>query len=117
VRIPRWTVFWIAVIALLVFVEFAELTRLFTIPLSLVVLNPLAFIFALVLITILALVGAVFVGFYLSSRIYSARGFTPFEQEMLKLRQEVTEMRSELHQLHSGRPGFNDPPEMKEKAG
>jgi len=99
VRVPRWTLFWIGVIAILVLVEFAEITRLFTLPLSIAYLSPATFVFSLVLITLLALVGAVFVGFYLSSQIYSARSFTPFEQEMLRMRQDVTELRKELSGL------------------
>ncbi|MGI0052726.1 MAG: hypothetical protein ACREC5_08525 [Thermoplasmata archaeon] len=98
-RVGRWTVFWIVVIALLVVVELAEITRLFTLPLQVAYLNVTGFIFSLILITVLALVGAVFVGFYLSSRIYSLRGFTPFEQEMLRMRQELTELRRDLREL------------------
>ena len=112
-RVARWALFWVAVIAILVLVEVAEITRLFTLPLSIAYLSPYTFIFSLVLITILALVGAVFVGFYLSSRIYSARGFTPFEQEMLRMRQEVSELRDELRGLREGAPsslGARDPP-------
>jgi membrane protein implicated in regulation of membrane protease activity len=100
-RIARWTLFWCVVIAVLVLVELAELTRVFTIPISSAVLSPLPFVFSLVFITILALVGAVFVGFYLSSQVYSSRGFTPFEQEMLRMRHEVSEIREELDRLRS----------------
>ena len=98
-RVARWTAFWIGVIAILVLVELAEITRWFTLPLGIAYLSPYTFIFSVVLITILALVGAVFVGFYLSSRIYSARGFTPFEEEMLRMRQELAELRTELRAI------------------
>ncbi|MHB8351145.1 MAG: hypothetical protein ACYDFT_00375 [Thermoplasmata archaeon] len=98
-RIGRWTLFWFGIISILVVVELAEITRLFTLPLQLAYFNASTFIFSLVLITILALVGAVFVGFYLSSRIYSRRGFTPFEQEMLRMRQEVGALREEVGTL------------------
>jgi membrane protein implicated in regulation of membrane protease activity len=116
VRIPRWTLFWILVIAVLVIVEIAEITRLFTLPLGIAALSPLTIIVSLVLITILALVGAVFVGFYLSSQIYSARGFTPFEQEMLKMRQEVSDLHRELKELHGAPPtGTTVPPPKEER--
>lgn len=91
-----WTLFWIIVIAVLVLGEVAELTHLFTIPLAAAVLSPYALLFSLVLITLLALVGAVFLGIYLSSRIYGSRGFTPFEQEMLRMREEIRELREQL---------------------
>jgi hypothetical protein len=103
----RWTLFWVAVIALLVVLELAEITRLFKVPLGLAYLSPVTFIFSLVLITILALVGAVFVGFYLSSQVYSARGFTPFEQEMLRMREDVSELRRELREWFD--PAGNSP--------
>jgi hypothetical protein len=101
VRVARWTLFWVGVIAVLLAVELTELTHVFTIPISSAVLSPLPFVFSLVFITLLALVGAVFVGFYLSSQVYSARGFTPFEQEMLKMRRDVSEVREEVSRLRS----------------
>jgi membrane protein implicated in regulation of membrane protease activity len=101
VRVSRWTLFWIGVIGVLLVVELTELTHVFTIPISSAVLSPLPFVFSLVFITLLALVGAVFVGFYLSSQVYSARGFTPFEQEMLKMRRDVAEVREDVSRLRS----------------
>jgi hypothetical protein len=101
-KVPRWTLFWIIVVTALVVIEVAEITRLFTLPPQIALLSPYSIIVSLVLITILALVGAVFVGFYLSSQIYSARGFTPFEQEMLRMRQDVLELRSELRAARGG---------------
>ncbi|MCI4335036.1 MAG: hypothetical protein L3K04_05370 [Thermoplasmata archaeon] len=98
-KLAGWTLFWVAVIIVLVVGELAEITRLFTVPLAAAYLSPYAILFALVLITLLALVGAVFVGFYLSSRIYASRGFTPFEQEMLRMRTEVQELGRELRTL------------------
>ncbi|MCI4346004.1 MAG: hypothetical protein L3K07_04555 [Thermoplasmata archaeon] len=101
-RLAGWTLFWVAVITVLVIGELAEITRLFTVPLAAASLSAYSILFALVLITLLALVGAVFVGFYLSSRIYSTRGFTPFEQEMLHMREEVQALGKELQALREG---------------
>ncbi len=92
-------VFWVSVIAVLLFVEFAELTRLFTIPVQSALLNVLSFIFALFFTTILALVGAVFIGVYIAHRLSSPTGFTPFEEEMLKMRAEVTELKEAVESL------------------
>ena len=58
------------------------------------------FVFSLIAIAILSIVGAVFIGMYWSHRYFSARGFTPFEEEMLKMRKEVSEIREKLHELH-----------------
>jgi membrane protein implicated in regulation of membrane protease activity len=108
-----WTLFWIAVIVLLVVGELAEITHVFTVPLAAAFLSPYAILFALTLITLLSLVGAVFVGFYLSSRIYASRGFTPFEQEMLRMREEVRrlgESLERLEELRSEERAGGDPP-------
>ncbi|MCI4363621.1 MAG: hypothetical protein L3K13_04880 [Thermoplasmata archaeon] len=104
-RLARWTLFWVGVITLLVIGELAEITRLFTVPLAAASLSAYSILFSLVLITLLALVGAVFVGFYLSSRIYATRGFTPFEQEMLRMREEVHALGEELRAFRESAPG------------
>ncbi|HZY91564.1 MAG TPA: hypothetical protein VFG07_02135 [Thermoplasmata archaeon] len=95
-RPSRLIVFWVVVIALLLFVEFAELTHLFTIPVQSALLNVLSFIFALFFTTVLALVGAVFIGVYIAHRLSSPTGFTPFEEEMLKMRSEVAQLKQEV---------------------
>jgi membrane protein implicated in regulation of membrane protease activity len=104
--------FWIALIALLLIVEIAEATHLFTIPIQSAISDPLAFVFALVFTTILALVGAIFIGIYVSHRILSPGGFTPFEEEMLRMREEVHELKEAVERL---RPATapTDPPEGK----
>ena len=95
-RIGRAILFWVAVVIVLFFVEIAELTHLFTLPVQSAIGNLLSFVFALVFTTILALVGALFIGIYISQRLQSPGGFTPFEEEMLKMRAEVREIRAEL---------------------
>jgi uncharacterized protein YneF (UPF0154 family) len=91
--------FWAAVIAVLLIVEVAELTHLFTLPLQSAVVNLVSFIFAIVFITILALVGSLFAGFYISQRLSSAQGFTPFEEEMLKMRVDLKALRDEVAEM------------------
>ncbi len=97
---PRMLVFWAVVIAVLLLIEVAEITHAFTVPFTLA--NPVAFVFALVFTTVVALVGAIFIGIYISQRLLSPRGFSPFEEEMLKMRAEVSEIRRQL--------AANDPP-------
>ncbi|MGI0131809.1 MAG: hypothetical protein ACREDK_01740 [Thermoplasmata archaeon] len=111
-RPSRIILFWVAVIALLLFVEVAELTHLFTLPVQSAAGNLLSFIFALVFTTILALVGAIFIGIYISHRLQSSTGFTPFEEEMLKMRGDVVEIRDRVRALEArdNRPGAADPP-------
>ncbi len=98
---------WVLVIAILIVIEVAEITHLFTLPISTALADPLAFVFALVFTTILALVGAIFVGIYLSHRLLTPSGFSPFEEEMLRMRSDVTEMRRRLEALDAG---GRDPP-------
>jgi len=106
VRPSRAIVFWLTVIAVLVFVEVAELTRLFTLPVQSAIANLLSFIFALVFTTILALVGAVFIGIYIANRLQSPTGFTPFEEEMLRMRADLEETRATVEAIraHVGAP-------------
>jgi len=92
-------VFWISVILVLLFVEFAEITRLFTLPVQSALGNLLSFIFALVFTTLLALVGAIFIGIYISHRLQSPAEFTPFEEEMLKMRSDVQALRTDVEEL------------------
>ncbi len=48
---------------------------------------------------ILALIGAIFIGMLLSHRILSIGGFTPFEEEMLKMREDIKEINRRLEKL------------------
>jgi hypothetical protein len=92
---------WVALIVILVIVELAEITHNFTLPIESAIADPLAFIVALVFTTLLALVGAIFVGVFLSHRILSPTGFTPFEEEMLKMRADLREVKRDVAELRS----------------
>jgi len=89
-------VFWSALIVGLLVVEFAEITRVFTLPVAAALGDPYTLVFALVFTTILALVGAIFIGIYFSARVLRPQGFTPFEEEMLRMRAEIREIRETL---------------------
>ncbi len=100
---------WVLLIVVLLVVEVAEITHVFTLPIQSAIGDPLAFVFALVFTTILALVGAIFIGIYVTQRIMSPSGFTPFEEEMLKMRQEISTVREAVDRIEA-RLG-RDPPE------
>ncbi|MGB6501718.1 MAG: hypothetical protein WBG19_10065 [Thermoplasmata archaeon] len=107
-----WSIFaiWGGLIVILLGVEIAELTHLFTLPIQSVVADPIAFVTALLLTTLLAVVGAIFIGLYISHRLLTPRGFTPFEQEMLQMRTEVREVRATTEEIRrSIRAGSRDP--------
>lgn len=48
---------------------------------------------------ILALIGAILIGMLLSHRILSIGGFTPFEEEMLKMRKDIKDINKKLDSL------------------
>jgi uncharacterized protein (DUF58 family) len=84
-RASRWgIILWTVLIVALLLVEVAEITHLFTLPIQSALGDPLAFVFALVFTTILALVGAVYIGIYISARLLRVQGFTPFEEAMVE---------------------------------
>ncbi len=56
-------------------------------------------VFSLVFISVLAIVGAIFIGMFISHRIFSASGFTTFEEEMLQMRKEVKEIKEKLDEM------------------
>ena len=121
-RAGRTILVWLVVIAGLVLVEVAEVTRLFTLPVQSVLANPIGLVFALVFTTILALIGAIFVGIYISHRILSPRGFSPIEEEMLHMRADLLELRRSVEGLARGletpRPGDGEgPPPRPPPAG
>ncbi|MCI4357901.1 MAG: hypothetical protein L3J95_02015 [Thermoplasmata archaeon] len=109
---PRRVIaFWAAVVGFLFLIEIAELTRLFTLPLLSALGNLISFIFALVFTTILALVGAVFIGIYISQRMQSAGGFTVFEEEMLRMRSDVQKLREDVAELRQSLEATSGPTE------
>ena len=93
------TVLWSVVIVALVVLELAEVTHLFTFPISAVLADPVTLVVSLVFTTIVAIIGAIFVGIYMSTRLLGPRAFTPFEEEMLRMRQDLHEVRRAVEEL------------------
>lgn len=75
-----------------------------------------AVILAWIVLIVLALIGAIFVGMFLSHRILSIGGFTPFEEEMLKMREDINTINRKLDSLITQRnPGNNS--KVKDEKG
>jgi uncharacterized membrane protein (UPF0182 family) len=101
VRTPPSYIFWIILIMVIAI--------LIGVPLTLNVLGILDFqdIFIWMLssivgwsaIIILALIGAIFVGMMLSHRILTVGAFTPFEEEMLKMREDIKSINKKLDKI------------------
>lgn len=101
---------WILLIVVLLVVELAEITHDFTLPIQNAEADPLALVIALVFTTLLALVGAIFIGVFLSARLLSPTGFTPFEEEMLRMRADLREVKRDVSDLRSRlAPGTGSP--------
>ncbi|MBS3781053.1 MAG: hypothetical protein KGY66_01685 [Candidatus Thermoplasmatota archaeon] len=62
--------------------------------------NFYAFVFGLVIISFLAIIGAMFVGMFISHRIFSSREFTGFEEEMLKMRRDVEDIKEKIDEMN-----------------
>jgi amino acid permease len=69
------------------------------IPIESILLNFVGFISMLVSITMLAIVGAIFLGMYLSHRILSKKGFTPFEVSMMELHEDIKDIKKRMSYL------------------
>ena len=57
------------------------------------------FVFALVVISILSIIGATFLGIYISHRFFSKREFSAFEEEMLKVRDDIKYIKNKLEDM------------------
>lgn len=96
-RISRWVLLWLLVIGVLVAVEIGVITGRITT--GDVIGSLLGFLLVLIVISVLSIIGAVFVGMLVSHRILSTKGFTPFEQEMLRMRQEIRELNERVSEI------------------
>lgn len=95
-RISRWVLLGLLIIGVLVAIEVGIVTGLLTPdPIA----SFLGVIFALTVISVLSIIGAVFVGMFVSHRILSTKGFTPFEQEMLRMRGEIRELNERVSEI------------------
>jgi hypothetical protein len=96
VRISRWTLLWILIVGVLLVVEVSLITGAFGPDPALSIIG---LIFALTFVAILSIIGAVFVGMVVSHRVLSVKGFTPFEQEMLRMAREVRELNERIAEI------------------
>jgi hypothetical protein len=108
VRLTRWTLVWLIVVGLLIAIELSILFG---------IVNPydvVTFFFimvsALVVIAVLAIIGAAFLGIYISHRILSTQAFTPFEQEMLEMAEEVKRLSEKVDAISRELSPANGPP-------
>ena len=92
----RWVGLWVAFVLSLVAIELGIVT-------GVIAFDPFAnfyfLILAIAVIGILAIIGAVFIGIFITTRILSSREFTPFEKEMLAMREDVKKLAAKVEEL------------------
>ncbi len=93
----RWVVLWLVVVIVLFSIFVAEITE--AIRLTDIISYFFVFVLALVIIAVLAVIGAAFMGVFISHRIFSVKSFTPFEEEMLQMRREVKDIKKKIDEL------------------
>lgn len=90
----KWLALWAAFVLGLVSIEILIVT---------VVIDPLTNFYFVILasnaIGILAIIGAVFIGIFITTRILSSREFTPFEREMLEMREDVKRVAARIEEV------------------
>lgn len=90
----RWLALWTGFVVALVAIEISVVV-LGIDPLT----NFYFVIVAIAVIGILAIIGAVFVGIFVASRILSSQEFSPFEKEMLAMREDVKNLTAKVEEL------------------
>ena len=90
----RWLALWVVFVLSLIAIEIAVVV-LGIDPVT----NFYFVIVAIAVIGILAIIGAVFVGIFLASRVMSSETFTPFEKEMLAMREDVKALTAKVDEL------------------
>jgi predicted membrane protein len=93
----RWVLLWLIVVIVLFSLFVAEITE--AIRLTDIISYFFVFVLALVIIAVLAVIGAAFMGVFISHRIFSVKSFTPFEEEMLQMRREVREIKKKVDEM------------------
>ncbi len=103
-RANWWTILWIVVVASLLIVFVLQISGVLT--LADLAANPVLFLVAFVIVAVLSAVGAMFIGVFVTHRIFASSEFTPFEEEMLRMREEVRQIRERLEEIAGeGNPG------------
>ncbi len=91
-------VIWSVVITILVAFEILQFSGI--IRLSSIAANFYIFMFSLVTISILAVIGAIFLGITIAHRLLESKGFTPFEIEMLSMKEQISEIKNAIDELN-----------------
>lgn len=86
-KINRLTLIWLGLMIFLFVLEIGQLVGI--IQLDRIINNPWGFVFGITMVAILGVVGALFVGVFIAYKVFTSKGFTPYEEEILRVADEV----------------------------
>lgn len=98
-RIPRIFIFIVIILVIITIWIIGFLSGLLSV--NDILLNFLGFISMLISITMLAIVGAIFLGMYIGHRASTRRGFTPFEISMLEMHEDIKNIKKRITKLEN----------------
>lgn len=97
-KISLGTATWIAVVVILVIFEILQLTGILKV--TQIVANFYLFMFSIVVVSVLAVIGAIFLGMTIAHRLMESKEFTPFEEEMLSMREQMNRIEKMLESIN-----------------
>jgi len=99
-KITRLRALFIAIVALFLVLEALQLFTNF--DLAQAIFSNLAFVLVgIIFVALMSAIGGFFLGMWISARFFSTKGFTPFEEEMLRMREDVKALRERLEKVES----------------
>ncbi|MDI6855450.1 MAG: hypothetical protein QMD21_01520 [Candidatus Thermoplasmatota archaeon] len=99
-KIPKLYILTMVILMILGFFIFAVTFRVISLPDITYLYTALStFLLGWIAILILAIIGAVFLGMYLSHRILLTKDFTPFEKAMLEMKEDIAEINRKLDSI------------------
>ncbi len=65
-----------------------------------IVANFYLFMFSIVVVSVLAVIGAIFLGMTIAHRLMESKDFTPFEEEMLSMREQMNRIEKMIEAIN-----------------
>jgi hypothetical protein len=96
-RIP--IIYYVIIVALIIIAAWIVIIQLGFVTVESLLLNFYGFISMVVIVSMLAVLGAIFMGMFISHRILASHGFTPFEREMLEMREDLNKINEKLERM------------------
>jgi hypothetical protein len=99
-KLTRMRVLFIAIVLFLGVLLALEVFTSF--DLAQAVFSNFAFVMlGMIFVALMSVIGGFFLGMWISARFFSTKGFTPFEEEMLRMREDVKALREKVEAIES----------------